>query len=244
MTLATNMPRFSWNAVPGAASYQVQFSDKLDNLASSKSSEVSAASYMLSNALEDGKTYYWRVRAMSASRQAGPWCDTAVLKINSDIVGTPILWNEADASITYQVEIGARLSALTDVGENEALPDDYEIFYACFQDMDGGGEWSSAYKAMVGWGEKLPDLQLSGDGSADTLGLDTDENLGDRNIRFVLAAEKAPILAMASDTVNTLDMDVGMFLNGQTYYWHAKRNSNSWGKLNTLRVVERIDANE
>ena len=84
MTLATNMPRFSWNAVPDAAGYQVQFSDNLDNLASSKSSEVSAASYMLSNALEDGKTYYWRVRAMSASRQAGPWCDTAVLKINTD----------------------------------------------------------------------------------------------------------------------------------------------------------------
>ena len=70
-------PAFSWNAVAGAAKYQIQIADSEETLEGSPlvDEEVSGTSYTPASALTDNyyQTYHWRVRAMDANGQTGDW---------------------------------------------------------------------------------------------------------------------------------------------------------------------------
>ena len=69
-------PRFTWPRVPGAASYELEINSSSDFAASSK--VCCASDTILGNShtpikLLPQNTYYWRVRAVNSSQNAGVW---------------------------------------------------------------------------------------------------------------------------------------------------------------------------
>ena len=74
-------PTFSWNAVPGAAGYEVQIADSEAGLANSVAIDVTDASYTPATALTNLQTHYWRVRAKDGDGQYGVWSAVASIQI-------------------------------------------------------------------------------------------------------------------------------------------------------------------
>ncbi len=68
-------PEFSWNAVVGAAKYQIQIAGSEEALEGSPpiDEEVSGTSYTPASALTDHQVPYCRVRAVDGEGQAGAW---------------------------------------------------------------------------------------------------------------------------------------------------------------------------
>ena len=68
-------PQFSWDPVPGAARYEVDINSSEDFSPGSRvccSKTVAGTSITPTRVLRDN-TYYWRVRAINADGNAGPW---------------------------------------------------------------------------------------------------------------------------------------------------------------------------
>ena len=96
---AQGRPTLKWNAVSGAAKYEVyrarsQSGDYI------KYSTVTGTSYTNTSYIEDGNTYYYKVRALKSDGTAGAW---------SSIV-----------SVTYRAASTGTLSAPTVTGGNDA----------------------------------------------------------------------------------------------------------------------------
>ena len=96
---AQGRPTLKWNAVTGAAKYEVyrarsQSGDYI------KYSTVTGTSYTNTSYIEDGNTYYYKVRALKSDGTAGAW---------SSIV-----------SVTYRAASTGTLSAPTVTGGNDA----------------------------------------------------------------------------------------------------------------------------
>ncbi len=79
-------PALSWDAVPGAAGYEVQIAASEGGVASAQSVEVSAASYTPSTGLTNKQTHYWRVRAKDGDGQKGSWSAEHFLVVDDDFV--------------------------------------------------------------------------------------------------------------------------------------------------------------
>ena len=92
-------PTLKWNAVTGAAKYEVYRARSL-NGDYIKYSTVTGTSYTNISYIENGNTYYYKVRALDASGTAGAW---------SSIV-----------SVTYRATSTGTLSAPTVTGGNDA----------------------------------------------------------------------------------------------------------------------------
>jgi hypothetical protein len=77
--LATNVsrtPTMSWNAVTGAATYEIQISTRADfSVVTFGSSGLTTRSIRVSPQLGSRTVYQWRVRARNATG-TGPWSTT------------------------------------------------------------------------------------------------------------------------------------------------------------------------
>ena len=96
---AQGRPTLKWNAVTGAAKYEVYRARSL-NGDYIKYSTVTGTSYTNTSYIENGNTYYYKVRALDASGTAGAW---------SSIV-----------SVTYRAASTGTLSAPTVTGGNDS----------------------------------------------------------------------------------------------------------------------------
>ena len=96
---AQGRPTLKWNAVTGAAKYEVYRARSKDG-DYIKYSTVTGTSYTNTSYIENGNTYYYKVRALDASGTAGAW---------SSIV-----------SVTYRAASTGTLSAPTVTGGNDA----------------------------------------------------------------------------------------------------------------------------
>ena len=88
-TTTDTTPAFSWNAVPGAAGYEVQIAASEAGLANAQAVEVSGTSYTPSTALANKQTHYWRVRAKDGDGQYGIWSAVASILIAGYAIGDP-----------------------------------------------------------------------------------------------------------------------------------------------------------
>ena len=66
-------PPFNWNAVPGAAGYELRIADSQPGLDSAATVSVTGTTYTPSAALTIGQTHYWRVRAVDKDGQKMDW---------------------------------------------------------------------------------------------------------------------------------------------------------------------------
>ena len=115
---AQGRPTLKWNAVTGAAKYEVYRARSL-NGDYIKYSTVTGTSYTNTSYIEDGNTYYYKVRALDANGTAGAWssivsvtyraASTGTLSAPSvtggkDSQGRPTLkWNAVSGAAKYEV---------------------------------------------------------------------------------------------------------------------------------------------
>ena len=111
-------PTLKWNAVTGAAKYEVYRARSM-NGDYIKYSTVTGTSYTNTSYIEDGNTYYYKVRALDANGTAGAWssvvsvtyraASTGTLSAPSvtggkDSQGRPTLkWNAVSGAAKYEV---------------------------------------------------------------------------------------------------------------------------------------------
>ena len=107
-------PTLKWKAVTGAAKYEIYRSYSRDGSYSKYSTQTSTA-YTYSSYLSSGTTYYYKVRALDANGNAGPYSAvvsvTCRLKLSApsvtggkDSQGRPTLkWNAVTGAAKYEV---------------------------------------------------------------------------------------------------------------------------------------------
>ncbi len=66
-------PTFSWNAVEGAAGYELQIAGSRAGVETAPATSVTGTSYTPTSALTNEQTHYWRVRAKDGAGQYGAW---------------------------------------------------------------------------------------------------------------------------------------------------------------------------
>ena len=115
---AQGRPTLTWNAVSGAAKYEVYRARSKDG-DYIKYSTVTGTSYTNTSYIEDGNTYYYKVRALDANGTAGAWssivpvtyrtASTGTLSAptvtgGNDAQGRPTLkWNAVSGAAKYEV---------------------------------------------------------------------------------------------------------------------------------------------
>ena len=111
---AQGRPTLTWNAVTGAAKYEVYRARSKDGTYS-KYSTTTGTAYTNSSYLTSGATYYYKVRALDANGNAGPYSAvvsvTCRLKLTAPTVtggkdsqGRPTLkWNAVTGAAKYEV---------------------------------------------------------------------------------------------------------------------------------------------
>ena len=107
-------PTLKWNAVSGAAKYEVYRARSL-NGDYIKYSTVTGTSYTNTSYIENGNTYYYKVRALDANGTAGPWSDVVAVTCRlgltapsvtggNDSQGRPTLtWKAVTGAAKYEV---------------------------------------------------------------------------------------------------------------------------------------------
>ena len=107
-------PTLKWKAVSGAAKYEV-YRARSKNGDYIKYSTVTGTSYTNTSYIEDGNTYYYKVRALDANGTAGPWSDVVAVTCRlgltapsvtggNDSQGRPTLkWNTVTGAAKYEV---------------------------------------------------------------------------------------------------------------------------------------------
>ena len=107
-------PMLKWNAVSGAAKYEV-YRARSKNGDYIKYSTVTGTNYTNTSYIENGNTYYYKVRALDANGTAGPWSDVVAVTCRlgltapsvtggNDSQGRPTLkWNAVTGAAKYEV---------------------------------------------------------------------------------------------------------------------------------------------
>ena len=107
-------PTLKWNAVSGAAKYEV-YRSYSENGTYTKYSTTTGTSYTNTGYIENGNTYYYKVRALDAKGTAGPWSDVVAVTCRlgltapsvtggNDAQGRPTLkWNAVSGAAKYEV---------------------------------------------------------------------------------------------------------------------------------------------
>ena len=111
---AQGRPTLKWNAVTGAAKYEVYRARSKDG-DYTKYSTVTGTSYTNTSYIEDGNTYYYKVRALDADGTAGAWSSVVSVTYKqilpaptvtggNDSQGRPTLkWNAVSGAAKYEV---------------------------------------------------------------------------------------------------------------------------------------------
>ena len=111
---AQGRPTLKWNAVTGAAKYEV-YRARSKNGDYIKYSTVTGTSYTNISYIEDGNTYYYKVRALKSDGTAGAWSSIVAVTYKqtlpapavtggNDAQGRPTLkWNAVTGAAKYEV---------------------------------------------------------------------------------------------------------------------------------------------
>ena len=162
---AQGRPTLKWNAVTGAAKYEVYRARSM-NGDYIKYSTVTGTSYTNISYIEDGNTYYYKVRALDANGTAGAWSSIVSVTYKqtlsaptvtggNDAQGRPTLkWNAVSGAAKYEVyrarsRSGDYIKYATVTGTsytNTSYIEDGNTYYYKVRALDANGTagtWSS-----------------------------------------------------------------------------------------------------
>ena len=175
-------PTLKWNAVTGAAKYEV-YRARSKNGDYIKYSTVTGTSYTNTSYIEDGNTYYYKVRALDASGTAGAWSSIVSVTYKqtlpaptvtggNDSQGRPTLkWNAVTGAARYEVyrarsRSGEYIKYSTVTGTsytNTSYIEDGNTYYYKVRALDANGTagaWSSV--VSVTYKQTLPAPTVTG----------------------------------------------------------------------------------
>ena len=249
-TTTDTTPALSWNAVSGAAGYEVQIAGSEAGLASAQAVEVSAASYTPSTALTNNQTHYWRVRAKDGDGQSGAWSAIISLSINWGAVSglspadgatttdtTPALsWNAVEGATGYEVQIAGSEGGLDSAQAVEAGGTSYtpttaltnnQTHYWRVRAKDGDGQhgaWSAIISLSINWGAVSGLSPADGATTTDTTpALSWNAVSGAAGYEVQIAGSEAGLASAQSVEVSgTSYTPTTALTNNQTHYWRVR----------------------
>ena len=179
-------PTLKWNAVSGAAKYEV-YRSYSENGTYTKYSTTTGTSYTNTGYIENGNTYYYKVRALDASGTAGAWSSIVSVTYKqtlpaptvtggNDAQGRPTLkWNAVTGAAKYEVyrarsKDGDYIKYSTVTGTsytNTSYIEDGNTYYYKVRALDANGTagaWSSV--VSVTYKQTLPAPTVTGGNDA------------------------------------------------------------------------------
>ena len=245
-------PTFIWDAVPGAAEYELRIADSPAGLASATSIRITTGStHTPVSALTIGQAHYWQVRAKDGTDQYGAWSDAYSLRVESDAVNgrspadgnstwdtTPTFsWDAVPGAAEYELRIAdssAELASATSIrvttGSTHTPVSALTIGQAHYWQVrakDGTGqfgEWSEAHSLRVE--SNAVNGQNPADGSSTTDTTPTfswDTVPGAAGYELQLADSLAGVETAQTQHVTDTSYTVSSVLaKGQTHYWRVR----------------------
>ena len=269
---AQGRPTLTWNAVTGAAKYEVyrarsQSGDYI------KYSTVTGTSYTNISYIEDGNTYYYKVRALDANGTAGAWssivsvtyraASTGTLSApavtgGNDSQGRPTLkWNAVSGAAKYEVyrarsKDGDYIKYATVTGTsytNTSYIENGNTYYYKVRALDANGTagaWSSV--VSVTYKQTLPAPTVTG--GNDSQGRPTlkwKAVSGAAKYEVYRARSKDGDYIKYSTTTGTSYTNTSYIENGNTYYYKvraldANGTAGAWSSVVSVTYKQTLPA--
>ncbi|MFR9252286.1 MAG: transglutaminase domain-containing protein [Oscillospiraceae bacterium] len=244
---AQGRPTLKWNAVTGAAKYEVYRARSL-NGDYIKYSTVTGTSYTNTSYIENGNTYYYKVRALDASGTAGAWssivsvtyraASTGTLSAptvtgGNDSQGRPTLkWNAVTGAAKYEVyrarsKDGTYTKYSTTTGTaytNSSYLTSGATYYYKVRALDANGN-AGPYSAVVSVTCRLKLTAPTVTGSTDSQGRPTlkwNAVTGAAKYEVYRARSKDGDYIKYSTVTGTSYTNTSYLANGTTYYYKVR----------------------
>ena len=254
---------FSWNAVEGAAGYELQIAESRAGVETAPATSVTGTSYTPTSALTKGQTHYWRVRAKDGDGQYGAWSAVQSLAVNAGVVTglspssttdtTPALrWNAVPGAAGYEVQIAGSEAGLASAQSVEAGGTSYtptsaltnlQAHYWRVRAKDGDGQygaWSAVQSLAVNIGTVSGLRPSSTTDTTPTFSWNAVE--GAAGYELQIAESQAGVeTAPATSVTVTSYMPTSALTNGQTHYWRVRAKDGdgqygAWSAVQSLAV--------
>ena len=257
---AQGRPTLKWNAVSGAAKYEVYRARSKDG-DYIKYSTVTGTSYTNTSYIEDGNTYYYKVRALDANGTAGAWssivpvtyrtASTGTLSAptvtgGNDAQGRPTLkWNAVSGAAKYEVyrarsKDGDYTKYSTTTGTaytNSSYLTSGATYYYKVRALDANGN-AGPYSAVVSVTCRLKLTAPTVTGSTDSQGRPTlkwNAVTGAAKYEVYRARSKDGDYIKYSTVTGTSYTNTSYLANGTTYYYKVRAlgSDGSYGPYST-----------
>ena len=233
-------PTLKWNAVNGAAKYEV-YRARSQNGNYSKYSTQTSTGYTNSAYLTSGSTYYYKVRALDANGTAGPWSDVVAVTCRlgltapsvtggNDSQGRPTLtWKAVTGAAKYEVYRARSMngdyikySTQTSTGyTNSAYLTSGSTYYYKVRALDANGTagpWSDVVAVTCRLGLTAPSV-TGGNDSQGRPTLKWDKVAGAAKYEVYRARSKDGDYIKYSTVTGTSYTNTSYIENGNTYYY-------------------------
>ena len=240
---AQGRPTLTWNAVSGAAKYEVYRARSKDG-DYIKYSTVTGTSYTNTSYIENGNTYYYKVRALDANGTAGAWSSIVSVTYKqtlsapavtggNDAQGRPTLkWNAVSGAAKYEVyrarsKDGTYTKYSTTTGTaytNSSYLTSGATYYYKVRALDANGN-AGPYSAVVSVTCRLKLTAPTVTGSTDSQGRPTlkwNAVTGAAKYEVYRARSKDGDYIKYSTVTGTSYTNTSYIENGNTYYYKVR----------------------
>ncbi len=240
---AQGRPTLKWNAVSGAAKYEV-YRARSKNGEYIKYSTVTGTSYTNTSYIENGNTYYYKVRALKSDGTAGAWSSVVSVTYKqtlsapavtggNDAQGRPTLtWNAVSGAAKYEVyrarsKDGTYTKYSTTTGTaytNSSYLTSGATYYYKVRALDANGN-AGPYSAVVSVTCRLKLTAPTVTGSTDSQGRPTlkwNAVTGAAKYEVYRARSKDGDYIKYSTVTGTSYTNTSYLANGTTYYYKVR----------------------
>ena len=240
---AQGRPTLKWNAVTGAAKYEVYRARSMDG-DYIKYSTVTSTSYTNISYIENGNTYYYKVRALDANGTAGAWSSIVSVTYKqtlsaptvtggNDAQGRPTLtWKAVTGAAKYEVyrarsKDGTYSKYSTTTGTaytNSSYLTSGATYYYKVRALDANGN-AGPYSAVVSVTCRLKLTAPTVTGSTDSQGRPTlkwNAVTGAAKYEVYRARSKDGDYIKYSTVTGTSYTNISYIENGNTYYYKVR----------------------
>ena len=265
---AQGRPTLKWNAVSGAAKYEV-YRARSKSGDYIKYSTVTGTSYTNISYIEDGNTYYYKVRALDANGTAGPWSDVVAVTCRlgltapsvtggNDSQGRPTLkWNAVAGAAKYEVyrarsKDGDYIKYSTVTGTsytNTSYIENGNTYYYKVRALDANGTagaWSSV--VSVTYKQTLPAPTVTGGNDAQGRPtLKWNAVTGAAKYEVYRARSRSGEYIKYSTVTGTSYTNTSYIENGNTYYYKVRAlksdgTAGAWSSVVSVTYKQTLSA--
>ena len=240
---AQGRPTLKWNAVTGAAKYEVYRARSKDG-DYIKYSTVTGTSYTNTSYIEDGNTYYYKVRALDANGTAGAWSSIVAVTYKqtlsaptvtggNDSQGRPTLkWKAVSGAAKYEVyrarsKDGDYIKYSTTTGTsytNTSYIENGNTYYYKVRALDANGTagpWSDVVAVTCRLGLTAPTV-TGGNDSQGRPTLKWKAVTGAAKYEVYRARSRSGEYIKYSTVTGTSYTNTSYIENGNTYYYKVR----------------------